>query len=49
VRSIKVKLGVSDENSTQALDGALQEGQQLIVGSVSAKGRVGAFGLRLGF
>jgi HlyD family secretion protein len=48
-RSLKVKLGVSDENSTQALDGALQEGQQLIVGSVSPKGRVGAFGLRLGF
>ena len=34
---VDVNLGVSDENSTQILDGELQEGQQLVVGVASAK------------
>jgi HlyD family secretion protein len=48
-RALKVKLGASDENGTEVLDGALQEGQQLIVGAVPPQGRMRAFGLRLGF
>ena len=46
---VDVKLGVSDENSTQILDGELQEGQQLVVGVATPQSRITAFGLRLGF
>ena len=47
--AVDVRLGVSDENSTQLLSGPLQEGQQLIVGVATPQSRVSAFGLRLGF
>src|SRR4051812_1134099 len=46
---VDVKLGASDENSTQILDGDLQEGQQLVVGVATPQSRITAFGLRLGF
>jgi HlyD family secretion protein len=46
---VDVKLGASDENSTQILDGELQEGQQLVVGVATPQSRITAFGLRLGF
>lgn len=46
---VSVSLGVSDENSTQALSGELQGGEQLIVGIATPQSRVGAFGVRLGF
>ena len=48
-RSVSVKLGASDENGTEVLEGALHEGQQLIVGAVPQQSRIRAFGLRLGF
>ena len=47
--SVNVTLGVSDENSTQVLTGAVQEGQQLIVGVATPQNRGGLLGLRLGF
>jgi HlyD family secretion protein len=46
---VDVRLGASDENSSQLLGGALQEGQQLAVGVATPHSRVSAFGLRLGF
>lgn len=46
---VDVRLGTSDENSSQVLGGALQEGQQLAVGVATPHSRVSAFGLRLGF
>lgn len=46
---VDVKLGASDENSTQILGGELQEGQQLVVGVATPQSRITAFGLRLGF
>lgn len=47
--AVNVVLGTSDENSTQALSGALHEGQPLIVGVATPQSRAGIFGLRLGF
>jgi HlyD family secretion protein len=47
--AVNVALGASDENSTQALKGALHEGQRLIVGVATPQSRTGIFGLRLGF
>jgi HlyD family secretion protein len=46
---VYVSLGVSDENSTQALGDTLKEGQQLIVGVSTPRSRAGTFGVRLGF
>jgi HlyD family secretion protein len=46
---VDVRLGASDENSSQVLDGSLQEGQQMAVGIATPRSRVSAFGLRLGF
>jgi len=43
-----VRPGAADENSSQVLEGALQEGQQLAVGVATPHSRVSAFGLRLG-
>lgn len=48
-KPIEVSLGVSDDNSTQLLEGALVEGQQVIIGIVNSKKQKGYFGLRLGF
>jgi HlyD family secretion protein len=47
--AVNIALGVSDENSTQVLGDALQEGERLIVGVATPQSRVGALGLRLGF
>jgi HlyD family secretion protein len=47
--SVNVVLGASDENSTQAVKGAVYEGQRLIVGVAGPQSRSGIFGLRLGF
>jgi HlyD family secretion protein len=49
VDAVDVRLGAVDENSSQMLGGALQEGQQLAVGVATPHSRVSAFGLRLGF
>jgi HlyD family secretion protein len=46
---VDVRLGASDENSTQILSGALQEGQPVIIGIATPRSRAGFFGLRLGF
>jgi HlyD family secretion protein len=46
---ITVRLGASDENSIQVLSGALEEGQQVIIGVATPRSRAGIFGLRLGF
>jgi HlyD family secretion protein len=46
---VDVRLGASEENSTQILGGSLQEGQKLAVGIATPHSRVSAFGLRLGF
>jgi HlyD family secretion protein len=46
---VSVRVGASDENSTQVLGGALQEGQQVIIGAATPRSRAGIFGLRLGF
>ena len=46
---VDVRLGASDENSTQVLSGSLQEGQQVIIGVATPRSRAGIFGLRLGF
>lgn len=44
-----VRLGVSDDNSTELLGGALAEKQQVIVGIANSQNRRSYFGLRLGF
>lgn len=46
---VDVRLGASDENSSQVFGGTLQEGQRLAVGVATPQSRVSAFGLRLGF
>ena len=46
---VSVRLGASDENSTQVLSGDLQEGQDVIIGVAMPRSRAGIFGLRLGF
>jgi HlyD family secretion protein len=47
--AVNVALGANDENSTQALKGAVYEGQRLIVGVAAPQSRTGIFGVRLGF
>jgi HlyD family secretion protein len=44
-----VRLGVSDDNSAELLDGALAEGQQVIIGLANSQKQRGYFGVRLGF
>ena len=44
-----VKLGVSDDQSTQLTDGSLVQDQRLIVGTVHSQKRSSFFGVRLGF
>jgi HlyD family secretion protein len=46
---LKVRLGASDENSTQVLGDTLQEGQPLIVGVAARKNQLSKLGLRFGF
>jgi HlyD family secretion protein len=40
---------VSDGNSAELLDGAVAEGQQVIVGIANSQKQRGYFGVRLGF
>jgi len=44
-----VKLGASDDNSAALLEGALDEGQQVIIGTANSQKQGGYFGVRLGF
>ena len=46
---VAVKLGVSDEQSTQLSDGSLAQDQRLIVGTAHSQKRSSFFGVRLGF
>src|SRR5882724_9317165 len=46
---VAVKLGASDDNSATLLEGALDEGQQVIIGTANSQKQGGYFGVRLGF
>jgi HlyD family secretion protein len=46
---VAVKLGVSDDNSTELLESALAEGQQVIIGIANTQKQRAFFGVRLGF
>jgi HlyD family secretion protein len=46
---IAVKLGVSDEQSTQVIEGSLFQNQRVIIGKVKSTNRASPFGIRLGF
>jgi HlyD family secretion protein len=48
-RPVAVRLGVSDDNSTELLAGTLAEKQQVIVGIANTQEQKSYFGLRLGF
>ncbi|MBR0795391.1 efflux RND transporter periplasmic adaptor subunit [Bradyrhizobium jicamae] len=48
-KPVAVRLGVSDDNSTEVLEGALAEDQQVIIGIANSQKQRGYFGLRLGF
>ena len=48
-KPVTVRPGVSDANSTELLEGALAENQQVIVGIANSKKQRSYFGLRLGF
>src|SRR6266478_306816 len=46
---VAVKLGASDDNSAALSEGALDEGQQVIIGTANSQKQGGYFGVRLGF
>ncbi len=46
---VSVKLGASDDNGAELLDGALTDGQQVIVGVANTQSQKGYLGVRLGF
>ena len=48
-RSVAVRLGVSDDNSTELLEGPLVEGQQVIIGISNSQKQRGYCGVSLGF
>ena len=48
-RPLAVRLGVSDDNGVELLEGALAEGDQLIIGIANSQKQRGYFGVRLGF
>jgi HlyD family secretion protein len=48
-KPVAVKLGVSDDNSAELVEGALTEDQQVIIGIANAQKQRSYFGLRLGF
>jgi HlyD family secretion protein len=48
-RPVAVKLGVSDDNSAELQEGALTEGEQVIIGIANSQKQRGYFGVRLGF
>ena len=48
-KPVAVRLGVSDDNSAELLEGALAEDQQVIIGIANSQKQRGYFGVRLGF
>jgi HlyD family secretion protein len=46
---VAVRLGASDDSSAALLEGALTEGQQVIIGIANSQKQRGYFGVRLGF
>ncbi|PSJ63135.1 efflux RND transporter periplasmic adaptor subunit [Pseudaminobacter soli (ex Li et al. 2025)] len=46
---VAVRLGASDDNGTEQLEGPLAEGQPVIVGVANSQNQGGHFGIRLGF
>jgi HlyD family secretion protein len=48
-KPVAVRLGASDDNSAALLEGALTEGQQVIIGIANSQKQRGYFGVRLGF
>ena len=46
---VAVKLGASDDASAALSEGALEEGQQVIIGTANSQKQGGYFGVRLGF
>ncbi|TWC01149.1 HlyD family secretion protein [Bradyrhizobium macuxiense] len=46
---VAVRLGASDDNSAELLDGALAEDQHVIIGVANSQKQRGYFGVRLGF
>lgn len=48
-KPVAVRLGVSDDNSTELLEGPLAEDQQVIVGTANSQKQRSYFGLRVGF
>ncbi len=46
---VAVRLGASDDSSAALLEGALDEGQQVIIGIANSQKQRGLFGVRLGF
>jgi HlyD family secretion protein len=48
-RPLPVRLGASDGNSSEVVEGELMEGQKVILGIANAQTHSGYFGLRLGF
>ena len=46
---VSVKLGASDDNGAELLDGALTDGQHVIVGVANTQSQKGYLGVRLGF
>jgi HlyD family secretion protein len=48
-RPVEVRLGASDDNSVELLEGALAEDQQVIIGIANSQTQRSYFGVRLGF
>jgi HlyD family secretion protein len=48
-RPVSVKLGASDDNGSELLDGPLSEGQYVIIGIANTHAQKDYFGIRLGF
>src|SRR6202795_2339511 len=48
-KPVAVRLGASDDSSAALLEGALNEGQQVIIGIANSQKQRGYFGVRLGF
>jgi HlyD family secretion protein len=48
-RPVAVRLGASDDNGAELLEGALAEGEQVIIGIANSQKQRGYFGVRLGF
>ena len=48
-KPVAVRLGVSDDNSAELLEGTLAEDQQVIIGIANSQRQRSYFGLRLGF